>query len=301
MDLPLDFLQNITLFFGEQGEQWLLTLPDRLDEAARTWDLTLGAPMQLSINYVTSALCADGTPVVLKVGVPHREFTSEICALRVFDGQGSVRLLDASQEKGLILMERLLPGEMLATLPDDEARTHIACDLMQRLWRPASADLPFIPLADWFAGLDGVRKKFDGGCGPYPRELFERVEDLLPELFATSSPPVLMHGDLHHFNILSSGSEWLAIDPKGVVGPPEFECGPLLINPYPDFAYLPDVRRLTARRIAIFSERLGFSRQRIRDWGMCFAVLSSWWNTAADGSGGEYSLACAQVLEQVEI
>ena len=110
-----------------------------------------------------------------------------------------------------------------------------------------------------------------------------------------------MHGDLHHFNIISSGTGWLSIDPKGVIGPPEYECGPLLINPYPDFAYLPDALRLTSRRIAILSERLGFSRRLIRDWGMCFGVLSAWWNTLPDGSGSEYSMACALVIAEAQI
>ena len=257
--------------------------------------------MQLSINYVTAARRADGMPVVLKIGVPNREFTSEICALRIFDGQGIVRLLSADAEKGMFLMERLLPGRMLSEVPDDEARTHIACDIALHLWRPAPAGQPLIRLEDWFAGLNGVRRAFGGSSGPFPKELFERVENLVPELFQTSSPPVLMHGDLHHFNILSSGSDWLAIDPKGVIGPPEFECGPLLINPYPDFAYRPDALRITERRIAILSERLGFPRQRIRDWAMCFAVLSAWWNTAPDGSGSEYSTACAQLIEKAVI
>ena len=301
LNLPADFRNNISHYFGEKGQQWLLTLPALLAEALSTWDLTLAEPMPLSINYVTAARRADGQPVVLKIGVPHRELTSEICALRIFDGQGCARLLAVKEEKGMFLLERLLPGRMLAELPDDELRTQLACDLAQRIQRPAPAGLPLIHLEDLFAGLAGVRKQFGGTSGPFPSALFERVEALIPELFQTSAPPVLMHGDLHHFNILSSGPDWLAIDPKGIIGPPELECGPLLINPYPDFAYLPDALRQTGRRIAILSERLGYPRQRIRDWGICFAVLSAWWNTAPDGSGSEYSTACAQLIQNAEI
>jgi len=301
LNFPADFRNNISHYFGEKGAQWLLTLPVLIEEAALTWELTLGEPMPLSINYVTAARRADGTPVVLKIGVPHRELTSEMCAIRLFNGQGCAPMLVADEEKGMFLLERLLPGRMLETWPDDDARTRVACDLAQRIQRPAPAGLPLIRLEDWFAGLAGVREQFGGGSGPFPKDLFERVEALLPELFQTSSPPVLMHGDLHHFNILSSGSGWLAIDPNGVIGPPEFESGPLLINPYPNFPYLPDAQRQTSRRIAILSEQLGFPRQRIRDWGMCFAVLSAWWHTLPDGSGSEYSLAVAQLIEKAEL
>jgi len=68
----------------------------------------------------------------------------------------------------------------------------------------------------------------------------------------------------------------------------------------PNFAYLPDAVRQTERRIAILSERLGFSRECIREWGLCHAVLSAWWDLT-DDAGGEYSLACAEVIAKAAI
>jgi streptomycin 6-kinase len=121
---------------------------------------------------------------------------------------------------------------------------------------------------------------------------------LLPSLFADSSPPLLIHGDLHHFNILLSQRGWLAIDPKGVIGPPGYECGPLLINPMPQLPYLNDAVSLTRRRIAILSERLGFSREQVRAWGFCHAMLSAFWDITEENSGWEYSQACAELIWQ---
>ena len=301
MNLPADFLRNIRGAFGEEGNQWLLKLPSLLAYAADKWNLTIGAPMLLSYNYVTSAKRADGTAVVLKIGVPNREFISEMSALRYFNGDGCVRLLEADAENYMFLLERLDPGEMLVSLDDDEIRTHIACDVMTHLWRPVPEGLPLIQLSEWFAGLENLRPKYSGGTGPFSPMLFERVESLLPDLFSDSHPPVLIHGDFHHFNILSSGRGWLAIDPKGVIGPPEYECGPLLVNPIPNFPYLPDAIQLTGRRIAILSERLGFTRERIRDWGLCHAILSAWWDISDENPGAEYSLACAEVITKAEI
>src|SRR6266567_6137524 len=41
---------------------------------------------------------------------------------------------------------------------------------------------------------------------------------------ASSAEPVLVHGDLHHDNVLSSArAGWLAIDPKGVAAEPAYE------------------------------------------------------------------------------
>jgi len=301
LNLPADFLQNIRNSFGAEGEQWLVDLPDLLEQAVSRWDLKIGAPMLLSYNYVTAAQRMDGTPVVLKLGVPNRELISELCALRYFDGDGCVRLLESDDEKSMFLLERLDPGEMLVNEQDDDIRTRIAAELMAQLRRPAPEGLPFIQLSDWFSGLTHLRTTFSGGTGPFPRGLFERVERLLPDLFAGSHPDALIHGDFHHFNILSSTRGWLAIDPKGVVGSPEYECGPLLTNPIPDFPYLANAARQTARRIAILSERLGYSRESIRDWGLCHAILSAWWDLKEDGTGTDYALACAEIISRAQI
>jgi streptomycin 6-kinase len=305
VQLPADFLRNIRNSFGNAGEQWLADLPWLLDEASRKWDLVIGEPLLLSYNYVTAAKRHADTDVVLKLGVPDHEFSSELSALRHFNADGCVRLLEADDDRFMFLLERLKPGMMLADIEDDEKRTHIACDVMTRLWRPAPMDespgffekgLPFIKLVDWFAKLAKLRSRYAGGSGPFPQKFVERVESLLPELFAESTPAMLIHGDLHHFNILSSERGWLAIDPKGVIGPPEYECGPLLINPVPRLLDWPDALKITQRRIAILSERLGFPRERICEWGFCHAMLSAWWDLADDDTGGVYSLACAEMF-----
>jgi streptomycin 6-kinase len=301
LTLPPAFLRNIRNAFGDEGRRWLENLPCLLQAAATRWDLTLGEPLLLSYNYVCAAQRADGTEVVLKLGVPNRELLSELTALRLFNGEGCVRLLAADEAQYMFILERLRPGEMLVSLADDDQRTEIAAEVMSRLWRPAPPDLPFIPLSAWFGELSKLRPRFGGGTGPFPQTLVERVEALLPELFATSTPSCLIHGDFHHFNLLSSERGWLVIDPKGVVGPPEYECGPLLTNPIPDWPYLPEAAHRTARRIAILSERLDFPRERIRDWGLCHALLSAWWDMDENGQGGEYALACAEMLENVQL
>jgi streptomycin 6-kinase len=301
MNLPSNFIHNICNAFGPEGEQWLVDLPSLLVEAAEKWDLTLGEPLLLSYNYVCAAKRADGTDVVLKIGVPNREFISELTALLHFGGDGAVRVLESDDEKYMFVLERLKPGEMLVSLGDDTKRTEIACEVMTRLWRLPPQGLPLIQLSEWFGELSKLRSRYEGGTGPFPKTLVEQVEALLPELFTHSSPPCLIHGDFHHFNILSSERGWLAIDPKGVIGPPEYECGPLLTNPIPDLPYLPGAVRQTERRIAILSERLGFPRERIRDWGLCHVLLSAWWDLTDDDTGGEYALACAEMLASAKM
>ncbi len=300
MNLPDSFIRNIRVSFGEAGRRWLAALPELLNNAAHRWDLSLGEPFLLSYNYVCPATRADGTQAVLKIGVPNRELLSEMSALRLFAGQGACRLLESDDENYAFLLERLSPGEMLAAQADDEARTQIACQVMTRLWRPAPPEQSFILLREWFAALDGLRPRYGGGTGPFPAWLVARVEGLLPDLLHDSNPSMLIHGDLHHFNILSaerSECGWLAIDPKGVLGPVGYEVGPLLINPWDDLLKVDNPTRLTERRLAILSEHLGLPRAHLRDWGLCHCLLSAWWDLdEAEDTGGEYALACAEVI-----
>jgi streptomycin 6-kinase len=312
MNLPEPFLTNIRNSFQQDGEAYLAVLPDLIEEARQRWDLTDITPVEnLSFNYVayatrpSTAFVAKNAPhsaqgeVVLKIGVPHRELFSEMAALRLFNGEGCVRMLEADEARGMFLLERVRPGEMLVALEDDDQRTHIAVDVMTKLWRKAPEGLPFIPLTDWFDALQKVRPAFGGGTGPFPEKLFARVERTLPRLYAESSPSCLIHGDFHHFNVLSSGDGWIAIDPKGVVGHPEYEIGPLLVNPWFSFVNGSSPKRQTERRLDILSERLGFPRPRLLDWAVCFAILSAWWDTQPDGTGGEYSLRCAELFDSL--
>ena len=107
----------------------------------------------------------------------------------------------------------------------------------------------------------------------------------------------MLHGDLHHFNILSAERElWLAIDPKGVVGEPAYEVGAYMRNPWPQLLSQPGVSTIMSRRLDVFSEELGIERQRLRGWAFAQAVLSAWWSYEDHGQVSEHALACAALL-----
>lgn len=318
-DLPIDFISNITNTFGEDGKQLIANLPVLVEEASQRWDLRDVRPVSnLSYNFVAFTNRGDDK-VVLKIGVPNRELTSEMAALRLFNGQGACHLIDSDQEKGFLLLERLQPGVMLSTLEDDEQATHIAAEVMLKIWRPlgsasllanlqeqtptqkqASGLQSFIRLSDWFDGLKKLRMMFNGGTGPLNSKLVERVESSVKAFFAENHKPILMHGDFHHFNILSSERGWLVIDPKGVIGPAGYEVGPLLINPWEDLLDGNNYRRMTKRRIDILHERLGFERERIREWGLAHAILSAWWGIE-DHTGWENAMIFAEMIADLAL
>jgi streptomycin 6-kinase len=324
LDLPHKFVETIQNTFGEKGKRWLQVFPALLDEASRRWGLTDIQPVpNLSYNFVAFAQLRpesnvsrrwlqsqapfgddktlQSASVILKLGVPNRELTSEIAALRYYNGHGACRLLEADAEKGMLLLERLQPGRTLSTLVNDERATRIAAEVMRQLWRPAPENRKgFIQLKDWFNGFERLRKQYQGKTGPLPKSLVETAESLSRELLAEYKGETLLHGDFHHFNVLKSERGWLAIDPKGVIGPRGYEVGPLLINPVPDFLNGDKPQVQTKRRIAILAEMLVMERERICSWGICHAVLSAWWSIEDNDPGqGEYSLRCAEFFMQV--
>jgi streptomycin 6-kinase len=189
---------------------------------------------------------------------------------------------------------------MLATLKDDKEATHIAANVIQKIWRPAPKDNVFIKLSDWFNGLKKLRAMFQGGTGPLHEKLVERVEHSAREFLIENHQPVLMHGDFHHFNILSSERGWLVIDPKGVIGPAAYEVGPFLMNPWGDLLSGTNYRRMTQGRIDILHERLGFERERIREWGLAHAILSAWWGIEDHGDWG-YAAEFAEMIADLPI
>jgi streptomycin 6-kinase len=137
----------------------------------------------------------------------------------------------------------------------------------------------FIQLTDWFfGGFERMRKHFKGGTGPLNEKLVERVESSVKDFFAENHSPVLMHGDFHHYNILSSERGWLVIDPKGVIGPAGYEVGPFMLNPWEKLSDGGNYKSMIKKRIDILHEHLGFERERILEWSLAHAVLSAWWS-----------------------
>ena len=261
---PGEFRNRMRALYGAEGDVWLAQLPALVRRYGERWSLTLDGPVPSpSYNYVIKGRQRDGQPVALKLGVPNKELLTEIEALRLYDGCGCARLLAAEPDEGALLLEWLEPGEMLVTLEDDEEATRIVTQVMQALWRPLPEQHPFPTTAKWARGLERLRATFHGGVGPFPKRLVEAAERFFADLLASQAPPVLLHGDLHHYNILSAQrAPWLAIDPKGLSGEPLYETGALLRNPTPQVAAWSDLQRISARRVDILAEMLEADRDR---------------------------------------
>lgn len=297
--LPAAFTGRVNDVHGEHGREWLASLPGLIDECAARWSLSIAPPIgDPSYNWVAPARRVDGTEVVLKLGVPHRDFNSEIDALRIFDGRGAVRLIDADPGVGAMLLERADPGVPLWGV-DDEHAAPIMAGVMKNLRRPTLAVHAFPTVTDWARGFDRLRGRFEGKTGPLPARMVQKAERLFQEL-GSASEPILLHGDLHHGNILTAQrSPYLAIDPKGVIGTREFEVGAFMRNGV--VLASADPAGVLRRRVTILSEHLEIERSRIRDAAFAMAVLSAWWDIEDHTRGWERPVRYAGLLDELQM
>jgi streptomycin 6-kinase len=303
--IPDDFARAIKSFRGDAGEVWLRGLQGTVEACAARWSLEVGPPiLPLFYNYVATATRVDGARLVLKVRFPDDETPTEREALRLFEGRGAAQLIDSDEEQSALLLERLEPGTKLSELceTDDEGATSAAVNVMRSLHRPAPRVHDFPTVARWGEGFSRHRARFGGANGPLPARLFDEAEALFRELNDSAAEPVLLHGDLHHGNIIAARREpWLAIDPKGIVGEPAYEVGALLRNPIGRILSWPNLTRVMERRVRQLSDELGFERERVRGWGVSQAMLAAVWSCEDGMRDTDEWVACAESIATVKV
>ncbi len=221
----------------------------------------------MTCSWVAPARRADGWPVVLKVGMPHLEGEHEIAGLHFWNGDPTVRLLDADDDLGAMLLERCEPGTSLRALPDAEQDVVIAA-LLRRLWRAPVAPHPFRALS---VMLDHWRDEALARRDAWPDAAL--VGDglrLFEELGRSASGDVLLATDLHAGNVLRAEREpWLVIDPKPFVGGRAFDATQHLLNCRARLGADP------AGTIGRFSDLLEVDSDRVRQWTFARVAVES--------------------------
>lgn len=242
---------------------------------------------------------ADAQPVALKVGVPHAELFSEMEALGLYGGKRAVRLLDADRELGALLIQRLQPGTLLWQLEDNEQETRIAASIMRELPVPAPATHNLPTFSRWVRRAFSLTRTEWDPHERMPRDLIDKAEDAFQEIERNATETVVLHGDLHHENILlDERSGWTAIDPKGVIGPPCLEVGRFLQNQLPGDLSGKRREALVRERVGILSAELGYSPETVAAGGLVDCVLSHCWSFEDEALGDDWpdGIELARVL-----
>ncbi len=290
------FRQKVIKLAGRAGKEWLGDLPEIVQTYEGRWSVTAQPPFELSYNYVAPATTSTGLEVVLKISNPgNKEFTTEIEALKFFDGRGAVRVLETDMEKGVALLEKASPGSPLSGIDDDARMATILAGVMKKLHKPIKADGRFPALADWAKIFDRPKPEL------VAKAWFDKAKGIMTEFLQDRKEPVLLHGDLHNDNLLLSQRGWLVIDPKGVVGEREFELAAFLRNPYFDLPKGSNYKQRQNRRVDLLAEELGYDKKRVMGWAWVGSVLSLLWFLEDEGRVDEVYLQNCRLLDEISL
>lgn len=260
-------------------------LANRLEIYARRWKIEFsGRKIETpSSTLVFDELAGSHMPVVLKILKPGSDEHNAWRWLEYHAGQGAVGLLDKGDAAGVMLLERVFPGTGLAELvkagQDAEATRHL-CQTIELLDGDLHAGkaIPggFKTVEEW--GQAFGRNSRALLTSKIPAQLLDQAHRLYNELCRSQGPRHLLHGDLHHYNVLLDTHQgWRAIDPKGIVGEMAYETGAMLRNPIemPEFFTDPVVLK---DRVGIICQKLGLEEKRVLGWCFAQAILSAiWW------------------------
>lgn len=232
------------------------------------WDLTPdGEPFSTPSSILLPVKRA-GSPAMLKIAIEEEEQKGG-ALMRWWDGDGAVRVLE--YDESALLLERAIGKASLAQMArsgqDDEA-TRILCSVTAKLHKPRARPLPkLIPLAQWFRALEPGAAKYG--------DFLPLAAAIARELLANPQDVCVLHGDIHHDNILDAGARgWLAIDPKRLFGERGFDYANILRNP--DFEIATAPGRL-ARQASIIAAHAKLDRTRLIKWVVALTGLSAAW------------------------
>lgn len=299
-EFPSEFTARILDLYDADGQKWLEDLPSLIRTIEKSWGIkVISTHDSLNYNYVAFARDSSGKKAILKIGIPGTELEREAKCLRIFNGTGAAHLLEYNSKLGALLIERITPGYDLENI-DEEKAIQAFSSVIKKIHRPVYTNLDFPTIQDWGISFKHLRDQFNGESGPLPSDLINDAELIYKNLSGSMSSLVLLHGDLHHENILAGTREsWLAIDPKGVIGESEYKIGAFLRNPMSKLVYEENLVGLLKDRIEMISEMTGYDKKRIAQWGFAQTVLSAIWSFEDHQSGWNNAIEIARAIQKV--
>lgn len=246
---------------------------NRVDDRIAAWRVVVERVVETESSVLAFGQ-RDDQPVVLKVIKSRGDEWRSGGILDAFEGRGVVRVYEYIE--GAMLLERLSPGKSLVTMAlrgaDDDA-TAVMAETIRKM--SPRQPLEGVPTArDWGKGFERYAAS---GDAQVPKHLLSAADQVYAELCGSQTRVRLLHGDLHHDNVLHDTERgWLAVDPKGVVGELEYEVGAALRNPYesPELFSGPSIIR---KRVECFARELRLDATRVLSWAFAQTVLSAIW------------------------
>nr|WP_272954702.1 aminoglycoside phosphotransferase family protein [Kribbella sandramycini] len=213
-----------------------------------------------------------GEPLVLKVSFTHPGNVHEPDAYAAWQGRGAVHLYERSDADYAMLLER---AQQLTLCDSDADVAVVGGQMSRRLAIPAVAGLPRLQdqADEWAAELQQNAAEF---AGLLPDAVVEGALAAIDDVVRVQ-PEVVIHGDLHHRNILRADREpWLAVDPKGLIGDPAYDAVTFLKARTLVLVH-GDLKAGLLRELAAYCEAAELDPARAGRWIQLELVRTTYW------------------------
>ncbi|MFT4262483.1 MAG: aminoglycoside phosphotransferase family protein [Nocardioides sp.] len=254
---------------GDDWAAWVGGLPALAARLLEEWELRHDGDATHGFTaLVLPVTTRDRRRAALKIAFPDEETEHEALALQHWHGRGAVRLIRANPRLRALLLEQLLPVDLM-----DQWDVR-ACEIVGGLYRRLHVEAPpqLRPLSRYAAALAERLAALPRGV-PLPPRLVDQARSLAIAFAEDDGcDGRLIHGDLHYGNVLAAVAgtpgeetgEWKAIDPKPLSGDPHYEVAPLLVNRYDELAGR--VRDGVRERFFAAVDAGELDEQRARGW-----------------------------------
>ena len=205
-----------------------------VEKYRKSWELSeIEFQKSLSTNsLVFYAVSKQYGRVILKALI-NNGFDKEILACKLFQGENFCKIYEYSLEDQVYIMERIMPADTLYESAPRNDRIKIVGRIFKGLHKTDIPDSVFPTYSEWFeAGKEGTKNRKD--CEELYQYLYS-AERMLADINQKYSRNLLLHGDLHHENILKNeNGSYTVIDPKGVIGDPVFDLSRFILDEFRD-------------------------------------------------------------------
>lgn len=154
------------------------------------------------------------------------QLKSEYEMLLSLNGEHCCKVISFDEKEGQLIEERIIPGTTLRKEKSLEKRLEVLGEIFYAIHKPKTEGKTYL---DWLAGSKNYCKN-----NPVGEEWTKRAElgySICLEMFEKYSERFLLHGDLHHDNILLKEDDtYVMIDPKGVIGPAILDLPRFILN-----------------------------------------------------------------------
>ncbi|MFM2308666.1 MAG: hypothetical protein RLY87_786 [Chloroflexota bacterium] len=285
MQLPRTFIERMTSTYGSAGAEWCTTLPGRIAILTQQWNLDVGDPFPLTMNYVCRVTDrSHGTNLVLKVGFPAEEFEAELAMYEHLYGRSGVQRIAIDRHQAAVLLPQVKPGTRLdAAGMSDHAQARIIAGLIQQNVFPNDRliDIPSIDTV-----VSDVLPHARAVCVQRPELFsFDHLERACTIMTTTVSRSAWypLHADLHAGNVLLSNDRFIHIDPQGLIGPQVYECTPFIRSRHTASLRKPHRIEETMALLRVFATTLDIPVALLAQWCYASAVAAAWWSFQSNG------------------